>query len=136
MSDDEPSSAETTYVTETKYNPVTKLPLVSFTRFNGLLQATPDDKPSYVLFDEEGRPKLMEWHDRDELHREGAGAAIEVDPETGVHTCESFYLDGQPRAPSLGPLHILRDRSTGEVIRELMLGDTHFPPGPDLPEPT
>jgi hypothetical protein len=134
VSNDERDSAAVTYVTETKYDPVTKHPLVSFTYLNGLLQATPDDEPSYVLYDEQGRPKLMEWHDQGEVHREGVGAVIEIDPDTNVHTFEDFYANGRPRERALGPCRIVRDRITGEITRELFEGDSLFPPEPGPPE--
>lgn len=124
------------FETRTKYNPVTKLPVAKFRYLNGLLQATPDDKPSYILYDEKGRPKLMEWHDKDELHREDAAAAIDIDPDTGVHTCESFYWQGRPREKHLGPFHIVRDRLTGEVRQTLFPDDNELPYDFDRPEPS
>lgn len=136
MNDDEQDLATQTFNTETKYNMETGLPLVKFVRLGGLLQSPPDGSPSYTLYDEQGRIKLMKWHDQDQLHREGAGATIHVDPETKVHTFEVFYTDGHPRKRDIGPFRILRDRASGEITREQFLGDPDFPNKAKPPSPS
>ncbi|MDA5556048.1 hypothetical protein [Shimia sp. MMG029] len=124
-----------TFTTETRYSKSTGLPLVSFTRLNGLLHATPDDQPSYVLYDELGRPKLMQWHHEDELHRDGAGAMIYIDPETQVHTNEGFYTMGQPRDRSFGPHIVSRDHITGVITELRYAGDEDLQSSLGLQEP-
>ena len=136
MNDDEPDLATDTYTTETKYNRETGLPLVKFVRLAGVLHAPPDGSPSYTLYDDHGRIKLMKWHNHDQLHRDGAGARINVDPETKVHTSESFFINGEPRERSQGPYRITRDRLSGEVTREQFDGDSYFPIPTKAPTPT
>lgn len=123
------------FATETQYNMDTGLPVVSFTKLNGILQATPDGKPSYVLFDEYGRPEMMQWHDLGEVHREEAPATIYIDPETEVHTLEAFYIRGNERPKDQGPCRIWRDADTGKVTREEFLGSSH-PQTRQKPRPT
>ncbi|MGH1464127.1 MAG: hypothetical protein ACRBBQ_02085 [Cognatishimia sp.] len=105
-------------MTETKYNMETGLPLASFTRLNGLLQTTPDGKPSYVLFDELGRPELMEWHDQGELHRDGAAAIVHFNPENNIHTLEVYYTHGVERDAHDGPFRVWRDGTTGKITKK------------------
>ena len=136
MDDEEKALATETYTTETKYSVETGLPLVKFVRLNNVLQSPPDDTPSYTLYDEQGRVTLMKWHHQGQVHRNGAGAVIYVDPETKIHTSEGFYIEGQPRRRSLGPYIISRDRMTGEVTREQFDGDPYFPATTKPPAPS
>ncbi|GAA6207883.1 hypothetical protein NBRC116601_11760 [Cognatishimia sp. WU-CL00825] len=123
VSNERTNASTETFVTETKYNMDTGMPLASFTRLNGLLHAPPNGKPSYTLFDEYGRPEMMQWHVYDELHRENGGATVYIDPETGVHTSEAFYFRGRIRPRNLGPCQIIRDKFTGEVTDKRFAGD-------------
>ena len=117
VSDDKRNAKTETYITETKWNKETGLPLVQFVKLNGLKHSPPDGSPSYILFDDLGRPKIMKWHNHDKLHRDKAGAWISIDPETKVHTTEAFFHHGRQREQHLGPSCIYRDPSTGDVFK-------------------
>lgn len=136
MSDERSKVSTETFTTETKYNMETGLPLASFTRLNGLKQAPPDGSPSYTLYDELGRPKMMQWHDQGELHREDAGASIYIDPETSVHVGEHFFLHGRERPAHLGPFWICRDSTTGKVTETEYKGGSARPRKAKPPSPS
>ena len=132
MSNDERETE--TYVTETKYNKKTGLPISRRTHLNGLLHAPPNDEPSEIIYDQLGRPKYIRWHAEDRPHRVNAPAKVDLNPENGQHWVECFFLEGEPLNPRLGPYRIVRHPETGEVIKQVRFGDPEFPEEePDAP---
>ena len=116
---------EEVYVTETIYNKETGLPAYRRTLLNELFHAPPDGSPSEVIFDREGREISLLWHRENKLHRTNGGASIAVDPETGVHIRESFFLYGQKRPKSRGPCVVHRDSAPGLVTQEEFSGSAN-----------
>ena len=105
------------YLTETAYDQETGVPIWQTTTFNGKRHAPPDGTPSYVVFDEQGRPKQLTWHAFDIEHRTNGPSTILLDPETNVHRVESYYVQGQPRDPTVGPYRVCRYED-GEIWKE------------------
>ena len=105
-----------TYVLEVKFNRTTKLPVFQRARLDGLRQDLPDGTPSEMAYDEQGRVIYLGRYDQDQPHAEGAPAIIHVNPDTGVHKSERFYLKGESYPQALGPRQITRDGQTGEVL--------------------
>jgi len=106
---------EDLYITEIVYDRETGLRRRQSTMLDGVRQSPPDDTPSHIVYDKQGRIKRMNWHRDGQKHRETGPASITINPENGIQTCEVFYLNGKLRNPSLGPCYVRRDEITGEI---------------------
>ena len=109
---------EDKYVTETVYDRETGIPRRQWTILNGKRESPPDDSPSHISYDKQGRIRQLHWHKQDKGHRENGPSSIVINPESGVHTCETFELHGVPRAPDIGPYRVYRDKKSGEIWRQ------------------
>lgn len=98
------------------------MPVYQRTTLDGLRESPPDGSPSEVGYDEQGRPERLEWHHLDKRHRDRSvgPAVILLNPENGIHVVERFQHHGASPSsdPALGPDLIVRDRDTGEIIRQ------------------
>ncbi|WP_299870542.1 hypothetical protein [uncultured Hoeflea sp.] len=119
-----------TYTIEVRYDRQTKLPVFQRARLGNMRQDLPDGTPSEIGYDELGRIKYMARRLADEPHCEDGPAIVHVDPETGVHVSELFFLQGNPYPAERGPKHITRHSQTGEIVDEFY-GD----PPPDSSSP-
>jgi hypothetical protein len=113
---------EDVYVTETIYNRETGLPVFQRTTLNGKRESPPDGSPAEIGYDEHGRVERLEWYHQGERHRDKdvGPAVIIINPENGIHVVERFQHHGKSPSPdpALGPDLIVRNRDTGEIVRQ------------------
>lgn len=125
------------YVLEIGYDRETDLPRVMTIKSNGMLQSPPDGRPSFVRFNEQGRPSMMEWHEADDLHNERGPSRVWINPENGVEYEQEFHLFGEApidqKKPRKNPALIRRDKETGEVVETLYFTGKSMLKGPNPP---
>lgn len=84
---------------------------------DGKGESPPGDRPSTVLFDEQGRVRTLIWKHLGETHRNDGPAWIDVDPDSGVHLLEQFFRNGQCHRDARMPARISRSTETGEITQ-------------------
>tara|TARA_R110002072_G_scaffold266193_2_gene425038 strand:- start:5275 stop:5688 length:414 start_codon:yes stop_codon:yes gene_type:complete len=108
---------ETTFEVKIIRNATTGLVSAEHWLIGGKGESPPGDRPSTILYDEEGRVDALLWKKDGKLHRENGPAWISVNPETGVHTHEDYYENGLCHRGGRLPAQIRRDGGTGEVTQ-------------------
>ena len=84
---------------------------------DGKGESPPGDRPSTLLFDDQGRIRTMIWNKQGETHREAGPAWIDVDPKSGIHLLEQYFENGQCHRGDRKPARISRSPETGEVTQ-------------------
>lgn len=110
-------STEAIFEVKIQQNADTGIVVAEHWLLGGKGQSPPNDRPSTVLFDDEGRKKTLLWKASGELHRENGPAWIEFDPATGVRVQEQYFEHGQCHRPGRQPAHIQRDPHSGEITK-------------------
>lgn len=85
--------------------------------FNGKGESPGGERPSTILYDDQGRVKTMLWKKQGKDHRTNGPAWIDINPENGVHTMEQFCVDGQCHRSGRQPAQIRRNPETGEITQ-------------------
>lgn len=74
--------------------------------------ARPDDLPTRVTYDQNGRPREMAWG---QAHRENGPSEVHFNPDNAVVTYEVWCYQGHIHRADGEPAVIYRDKDTGAI---------------------
>jgi len=111
------NKGEIVYSTDKVYDIETGMLRRHETKLNGLKHSPPDDTPSRVVYDRQGRLIEQQWHAYGENHRLTGPSVVLLYPETGIHMTEAYEIRGKPRPANEGPYRVRR-REDGSIWQQ------------------